>query len=267
MNELITSAGLISLFTLTLLEIVLGIDNVIFVSIIMGRMPKENHKRARLLWMIFGIAVRVALLASLGWLVAHGEKPLFSLPIIDKPINLKSIIMLVGGLFLLVKTIGEIHTKLEGDEEEAHSNTAEAKAKSFTALMAQIVLVDMVFSFDSIITAIGIADKIIIMGTAVTIAMIIMFLFSGRIAAFIDKHPTIKMLALSFLVMVGLVLIMEGWAPEKAEALHIKNYLYFGMAFSLIVEMLNIKTRAKSKKAPIQFHEKDIDASMKGDVI
>ncbi len=266
MNELFTSASLISLFTLTLLEIVLGIDNVIFVSIIMGRMPKENHKRARFLWMVFGIIVRVALLASLGWLVAHGEKPLFSIPIIDKPINLKSIIMLAGGLFLLVKTIGEIHTKLEG-EEEAHDTSANAKAKSFAALMAQIVLVDMVFSFDSIITAIGIADKIVVMGTAVSIAMVIMFLFSGRIAAFIDKHPTIKMLALSFLVMVGLVLLMEGWAPEKAHDLHIKNYLYFGMAFSLIVEMLNIKTRAKSKKGAVQFHEKDIDESMKEDLL
>jgi predicted tellurium resistance membrane protein TerC len=267
MNELITSASLISLFTLTLLEIVLGIDNVIFVSIIMGRMPNEYHKRARFLWMIFGIIVRVILLASLGWLVAHGEKPLFTLPIVDKTINLKSIIMLAGGLFLLVKTIGEIHTKLEGDEDAHNGTVSNTKAKSFASLMAQIVLVDMVFSFDSIITAIGIADKIIIMGTAVTIAMMIMFLFSGRIAAFIDKHPTIKMLALSFLVMVGLVLIMEGWAPEKAEALHIKNYLYFGMAFSLIVEMLNIKTRAKGKRAPIQFHEKDIDDSMKKDMV
>ncbi len=264
MTELFTSANIISLFTLLLLEIVLGIDNVIFVSIIMGRMPKEKHKRARLLWMLFGVAMRIALLASLGWLVAHGEKPLFSLPIIDKPINLKSIIMLVGGLFLLVKTIGEIHAKLEG-EEHTEENTKTTKAKSFAALMGQIVLIDMVFSFDSIITAIGIADKIVIMATAVSIAMFAMFLFSGKIADFIEKHPTIKMLALSFLVMVGLVLIMEGWAPEKAEALHIKNYLYFGMAFSLIVEMLNIKSSKKSK--PVHLREKDMDASMKEDIL
>lgn len=261
MNELLTSSGLISLLTLTVLEIVLGIDNVIFVSILMGRMQKQDHKKARLYWMIGGIAVRVALLFSLTWLIAHGEKELFS--ILGKGFNLKSIIMLVGGLFLLVKTIGEIHEKLEGDSNHASSTK---KGGTFWALMGQIILVDMVFSFDSIITAVGIADHLMVMVVAVIIAMFVMFLFSGRIAAFIDKHPTIKMLALSFLVMVGLVLIMDGWAHEKTEQLGIKNFLYFGMAFSLAVELLNIRVRKKSE-TPVQFHEKDLDESMKNDAV
>jgi predicted tellurium resistance membrane protein TerC len=259
MNELFTSAGLISLLTLTILEIVLGIDNVIFVSIIMGRMNPKDFKRARLLWMVFGIIVRVCLLFSLGWLIQHGEKDLFH--VLGKGFNLKSLIMLAGGLFLLIKTVGEIHQKLEGEEHgpEAGKNAG----GNFAKLMANIVLVDMVFSFDSIITAVGIANHITIMATAVVIAMVIMFLFSGKIADFIDKHPTIKMLALSFLVMVGLVLIMEGWAPEEAHNLHIKNYLYFGMAFSFLVELLNMRVRKKTTKKPtIQFNEPDIDKSM-----
>jgi predicted tellurium resistance membrane protein TerC len=258
MGELFTSAGLVSLLTLTILEIVLGIDNVIFVSIIMGRMDPKDFKKARFLWMILGIIVRVSLLFSLGYIIAHGEKPLFS--ILEKSFNLKSLIMLAGGLFLLIKTVGEIHNKLEG--EEHHSSGTSKAGKSFASLMVNIVLVDMVFSFDSIITAVGIANHIEVMATAVIIAMVVMFLFSGKIAAFIDKHPTIKMLALSFLVMVGLVLIMEGWAPEKAHDMHLKNYLYFGMAFSFLVELLNMRVR-KNAKQPVQLHEPDLDQSMK----
>jgi predicted tellurium resistance membrane protein TerC len=263
MNDLLTSQNLISLLTLAILEIVLGIDNVIFVSIIMGRMKKADQKKARVLWMIFGICTRIGLLASLGWLIAHGEKDLFTIPYLNKGINLKSLIMLAGGLFLLVKTVGEIHAKLEG---EHHQTTNQKQGGVFATLMGQIVLVDLVFSFDSIITAIGIADKVLIMSIAVVIAMIVMFMFSGSIASFIDKHPTLKMLALSFLVMVGLVLIVEGWDPDKAHDLHLKNYLYFGMAFSFIVELLNMRTR-KSSVPPIQFREKDVDESMKDDIV
>jgi predicted tellurium resistance membrane protein TerC len=262
--ELFTSAGLISLLTLTILEIVLGVDNVIFVSIIMGRMQKSDQKKARIIWMIGGICTRILLLMSLTWLIAHGDKPLFSLPIIDKPISIKNLIMLGGGLFLLIKTIGEIHAKLEG--EEAIDNGKEKPANSFAKLMVQIIAVDVVFSFDSIITAVGIANQLPVMICAVVIAMIIMFMFSGRIATFIDKHPTIKMLALSFLVMVGMVLIMEGWAPEQAEAMHLKNYLYFGMAFSFLVELLNMKVR-KNSDTPVQLRENELDDSMKPDGI
>ncbi len=262
MSALFTSDGLISLLTLTLLEIVLGIDNVIFVSIIMGRMQVKDQKKARLLWMVFGIIVRVCLLFSLSWLIQHGETTLFTL--FNHNFNLKALIMLAGGLFLLIKTVGEIHNKLEGEEHQA--NSKDKIGGAFAPLMFQVVLVDMVFSFDSIITAVGIANHLEVMATAVVIAMIVMFLFSGRISSFIEKHPTIKMLALSFLVMVGLVLIMEGWAPEKAHDLHVKNYLYFGMAFSFVVEMLNMRVRKAGSK-PVDLHEPDMDDSMKNDAV
>jgi predicted tellurium resistance membrane protein TerC len=252
---------IISFITLTILELVLGIDNVIFVSIIMGRMDKKDQKKARLLWMVFGIVMRIALLASLKWLLEHGKKELFS--VMGKGFNLEALIMLAGGLFLLVKTIGEIHAKLEGEEHHADNKS---KVGSFASLMFNIVLVDMVFSFDSIITAVGIADHLQVMVAAVTLAMICMFLFSGKIASFIEKHPTIKMLALSFLVMVALVLIMEGWAPQKAHELHVKNFVYFGMAFSFVVELLNMKVRKNSNK-PVQLREQQIDESMKKDAI
>jgi predicted tellurium resistance membrane protein TerC len=262
MDGLFTSANLISLLTLTILEVVLGIDNVIFVSIIMGRMQPRDQKKAKFYWMVLGIITRVLLLFSLSWLIAHGHKPLFTLPLVDKEISMKALIMLLGGLFLTYKTVGEIHAKLEGAEHgNGHSNN---KGGAFAKLMWQIVAVDLVFSFDSIITAVGIAQHLYVMVIAVCIAMVMMFLFSGRIASFIEKHPTIKMLALSFLVMVGIVLLMEGWSPELAEKMHLKNYLYFGMAFSFIVELLNMKLRKKSS-TPVQFHEPDLDDSMKKD--
>ena len=253
MQEILANPGaaLISLLTLTILEIVLGVDNVIFVSIIMGRMKKEDQKRARTLWMIFGIIVRVLLLLSLTWLLEHGQKELFS--VFDKGFSLKSLIMLGGGLFLLVKTVSEIHKKLEGEE---HTTVANKAIAGFWNLMFQIILVDMIFSFDSIITAVGIAEHVEVMIVAVVVAMIVMFTFSRSIATFIEKHPTIKMLALSFLVMVGVVLIIEGWDPEKAHGL--KNYVYFAMAFSFTVELLNMRFRKKAKEV-VEFHEPHFD--------
>lgn len=243
--ELFSGAALISLLTLALLEIILGIDNVIFVSIIMGRMPQSQRKRARTLWMIFGIVTRSLLLFALGWLLKQKGKPVFTLPVLDKPFDLASLIMIGGGLFLLVKTVGEIHHKLEGDEA-APDAPAKKGANVFSKAMLQIVLVDMVFSFDSVVTASGVADHLEIMITAVVIAMIVMFFFSERISNFIHKHPTLKMLALSFLVMIGLVLVIEGWDPVKSEGLHLKNYVYFAMAFSFGVELLNMRLRKKA---------------------
>lgn len=254
--ELFTGAALLSFFTLTFLEIILGIDNVIFVSIIMGRMPQENRKRARLLWVVFGIFTRTALLFALGWLLKQKGKPLFTLPILDKPFDLASLIMIGGGLFLLIKTVGEIHHKLEGDEE-AYEAPARKGSKAFSKAMLQIVLVDMVFSFDSVVTASGVAKHLEIMIAAVVTAMVIMFFFSEGISNFIHKHPTLKMLALSFLVMIGLVLIIEGWDGEKVEGLHLKNYVYFSMAFSFGVELLNMRLRKKS--APIKLREPEAE--------
>ena len=248
-------SALISLLTLTLLEIVLGIDNVIFVSIIMGRMPKAQQKKARYYWMFGGIIIRIALLSSLTWLIQHGNATLFTLPVLDKGFTLRGLIMLAGGLFLLVKTVGEIHQKLEGEAE--HEAGIASKPLGFSAAVFQIILIDMVFSFDSIITAGGTAKRIEIMIAAVVIAMIVMFLFSGRISSFIHKHPTLKMLALSFLVMIGLVLIVEGWDPKNAHEMHLKNYVYFAMAFSFSVEMLNMRMRKKYVK-PVSLREPQI---------
>ena len=251
MEYLFTADAIISLLTLSLLEIILGIDNVIFVSIIMDRMDPAHHKRARFFWMIFGIITRSLMLLGLGWLLGQKGNILFTLPVIDKGFDIASLVMIGGGLFLLVKTVMEIHHKLE-DDESVEGDIAKPVSASFWKGMTQIVLVDMVFSFDSVVTASGVAQHIEIMIAAVVVAMIVMFLFSGGIAAFIRKHPTLKMLALSFLVMIGLVLIVEGWAGEAAHEMHLKNYIYFGMAFSFAVELLNMKLRKKAKPVELK---------------
>jgi len=262
MEYLFSVDALISLLTLTVLEIVLGIDNVIFVSIIMGRMPKDQQLNARRVWMIAGIIVRVLLLLALGWLIRQKGKPLFE--VFGKGFDLASLVMIAGGLFLIYKTVKEIHAKLEGEEEHAPGSTA--KPASFASAIGQIILVDMVFSFDSIITAVGIANHLEVMIIAVIIAMFIMFTFSQKIADFIGKHPTLKMLALSFLVMVGFVLIVEGWAGEQAENLHLKNYVYFAMAFSFIVELLNMRLR-KPVKHPVALRSPKLDDAGLGEAI
>lgn len=252
MESLFTAENFISLLTLALLEVVLGIDNVIFVSIVMGRLDKSAKLRARRTWMITGIAVRVALLIGLGWLVQNGNKDLFH--VFGKGFNLRSLIMLAGGFFLLYKTVKEIHEKLEGDEVDT-SGFQKRAPSSFASVIGQIILIDMVFSFDSIITAVGMARRIEVMIVAVIIAMIIMFLFSEKISNFIHKHPTLKMLALSFLVMIGVVLIVEGWDAERAHELHLKNYVYFSMAFSFGVEMLNMWMRKRQATKPVELRE------------
>lgn len=250
MQNLFTSEGLISFFVLVILEVVLGIDNVIFVSIIINRLPETLRKKARTSWMITGIAVRTLLLFALSWLLAQKGKPVFT--VFDKGFDIASLVMLGGGLFLIYKTVKEIHHKLEGEIEAAGGPAA--KSLSFSAAVLQIMLIDMIFSFDSIITAGGTAKHLEVMIAAVVVAMFIMFLFSPAISAFIHKHPTLKMLALSFLVMIGLVLLVEGWDSESAEKLHLKNYVYFAMAFSFVVEMLNMQVRKKYIK-PVELRE------------
>lgn len=242
MEHLFTLDSLISLLTLATLEVVLGIDNVIFVSIILGRIPQEKRLRARRLWMIGGILVRSALLLSLGWLLQHGESELFRIG--EWGFNLHNLIMLAGGLFLLYKSAKEIHEKLESGEE--HPEPAAAN-KAFTALVVQILLVDMVFSFDSIVTAIGLAKHVEIMILAVIIAMIVMFFFSNGISRFIEQHPALKMLALSFLVLVGFLLFFDGLEPIHKSHID-KGYAYFAMAFSFGVELLNMRARKKVVK-------------------
>lgn len=245
MEHLFTSESIISFIILVILEVVLGIDNVIFVSIIMNRLKKQDDmKKARRIWMITGIISRSLLLMGLGWLLSQKGKAVFSLA--GKGFDLASIIMLLGGLFLIYKSVKEIHEKLEG--EDPNVETQKQKGISLTQAIAQIMIIDAVFSFDSVITAGGTAKHVEIMIAAVIVAMIVMFLFSPSISSFVHKHPTIKMLALSFLVMIGLSLVIEGWDHEQSEMLHLKNYIYFGMAFSFGVEMLNLAMRTRSAK-------------------
>ena len=254
MEHLFTSESIISFLILVVLEVVLGIDNVIFVSIILSRLEKiKDQKKARRIWMITGIISRSLLLMGLGWLLTQKGKAVFT--IFNKGFDLASIVMLAGGLFLIYKSVMEIHHKLEGEDP----NASDQKKKKITLgnAIGQIILIDAVFSFDSIITAGGTAKYVEIMIAAVVIAMTVMFLFSPAISAFIHKHPTLKMLALSFLVMIGLSLIMEGWNSEAAHQLNLKNYIYFGMAFSFIVELLNMVMlkRAAAKRRVVQLNE------------
>ncbi len=253
MEHLFTSESLISFVILVILEVVLGIDNVIFVSIILNRLKKEkDQKFARRIWMVTGIISRSLMLLGLGWLLRQKGKSVFEIG--GKGFDLASIVMILGGLFLMYKSVKEIHDKLEGEDPNVSSKKNIGISMGYA--IGQIMLIDAVFSFDSIITAGGTAKYVEIMIAAVVIAMTIMFLFSTGIAAFIHKHPTLKMLALSFLVMIGLSLIIEGWDSEAAHQLHLKNYIYFGMAFSFIVEVLNMTMRKRMKvKRVVELNE------------
>jgi predicted tellurium resistance membrane protein TerC len=232
--ELITDPNAwLALITLTALEIVLGIDNIIFISILAGKLPEAQRARARTIGLGLAMGTRLALLASLVWMMRL-TAPWFT--VLGNEISGRDVILILGGLFLLAKSTMEIHDKLEG-EEEASKGRAVA---TFSSVIIQILLLDIVFSLDSIITAIGMADQLSIMAAAVIIAVIFMMFFAGAVNAFIDRHPTVKMLALSFLLMIGLALIGDGLD------MHIpKGYIYFAMAFSVFVELLNIRIRRK----------------------
>jgi predicted tellurium resistance membrane protein TerC len=253
MESLFSSESITSFVILVVLEIILGIDNVIFVSIIFNRLKTQAESlKARRIWMLTGMLSRSLLLFGLSWLLQQKGKALITF--FGKGFDLSSLVMLAGGLFLIYKSVMEIHAKLEG--EDPNSKKKSGKQLSLVNAIGQIMLIDAVFSFDSIITAGGTAKHIEIMIAAVVFAMIIMFLFSPKISNFIHHHPTIKILALSFLVMIGLSLIMEGWDSAKAEAIHFKNYIYFGMAFSFSVEMLNMLMRKKmEKKRVVELNE------------
>lgn len=251
MTEFFTTEALLSLLSLTIMEILLGIDNVIFVSIVMSRLSKDQAKKAGLIWMTTGVIMRISLLFIMVFLIS-GEKVLFTL--MEHPVQLKDIIMLAGGLFLLVNSTLEIHNKLEGANEEGVQAKENLK-KGFKAIMLQILLIDIVFSVDGIITAIGMARQIAVMAVAVIISMIVMFYYAPKISAFIDKHPTFKILALSFLVLIAVLLIVEG---IHLDTVHIpKGTIYFAMAFSFIVELLNLRFRKKTN--PVQLRKSEIE--------
>ena len=226
----------ISLITLTVLEIVLGIDNIIFISILAGKLPADQQGRARTVGLLLALVTRVLLLCSIFWLTKLTDN-LFA--VFGHGFSGKDLVMLGGGLFLIWKSVHEIHGNLEG---EAH-NKAGGRQLRFAAVIAQIVLIDIVFSLDSVITAVGLAREIGVMIAAVVAAMMVMLAASGAISSFVNKHPTIKMLALSFLLLVGVVLIGDGFGQHIE-----KGYIYFAMAFSFAVEMLNIKMRNKRVK-------------------
>lgn len=254
MQELFTLNALISLLTLTILEIVLGIDNVIFVSILMLPLNHRDRLKARRSWMLAGIAIRILLLMGIGWLVNEGNRDIGWIKnLTGYGFTIKHLILLGGGIFLFYKTVKEIHDKLEGEDESFNPNR---KSSSPGAIIGQIIVIDTVFSFDSIITAIGLAKIITVMIVAVIIAMIIMFFFAEKISTFIHKYPTLKMLALAFLLMVGFSLFFEGLEPIHKSHID-KGYIYVAMAFSFAVELLNLRMRrkAKQRRNPVELRE------------
>lgn len=247
MEEILTVGGLISFLSLTLMEVVLGIDNIIFISILTARLPAHQQEKGRLIGLALALIMRVGLLFAISWLIGLSE-PLFT--VFDFSVTARDIILILGGLFLIYKSTSEIHEKLEG--EEVH--TKNVKLLTLRAAVIQIILLDIVFSFDSILTAIGLVDNVMIMIVAVIIAMGVMMASAKRISDFINKHPTLKMLALSFLLLIGVLLIAEGFHAHVP-----KGYIYFAIFFSLGVELLNMKVRKKSSPVSLKQNVTDVD--------
>jgi predicted tellurium resistance membrane protein TerC len=251
LEQLFTLHALTSLIALTFMEILLGIDNVIFVSIILGRLKSdEEKKRASFIWMVVGASIRILLLFTLAQLIDRtGE--LFT--VMGHPVSFKDLITFGGGMFLLTSTTLEIHKKLEGEDPNKEANS---KGTTLKAVIGQIILIDIVFSFDGIITAIGMVenDLLLVRIIAVLISMVFMFVFAPRISDFIHRHPTFKVLALSFLILIAVILIVEGIHIDEIHFPH--GYIYFAMAFSFTVEWLNMRINKASKKnKPVELRE------------
>ena len=242
MEWMASAEGWIALLTLTVLEIVLGIDNIVFISILAGKLPAADRGRARKIGLSLAMLIRIGLLLSISWVMGL-TRPLFA--VFTHGVSGRDLILLLGGLFLLAKSTMEIHEKLEG--EEGHS--ASARAKSFAGIIVQILLLDIVFSLDSVITAVGMADDVAIMIVAVVVAVGVMLVSADSISTFVEAHPTVKMLALSFLLLIGMSLVAEGAGQHVP-----KGYIYFAMGFSIFVEMINLRLRART--VPVQLHNK-----------
>ncbi|MGB3778211.1 MAG: TerC family protein [Tunicatimonas sp.] len=232
MDVLFSGEGLIALLTLTFLEIVLGVDNIIFISIVSNKLPQHQQAKARNIGLGLAMIFRVALLLGITWIIGFTE-PLFT--VFNHEVSGRDLILAAGGLFLLAKSTSEIHHKIEGED---HTEADSGKKVTLAATLVQIVLLDMVFSFDSILTAIGLTQEVIIMIIAVVISIGIMMLFAGAISRFINNHPTLQILALSFLILIGFMLIVEALHYEVP-----KGYIYFAVGFSLLVEVLNMRFR------------------------
>lgn len=249
--------SLVSLLTLTALEIVLGIDNVVFIAILVAKLPAAQQARARRLGLGLAMGIRIVLLLAIGWIMGLTE-PLFSLPKFWTGesgdlhgVSGRDLILLAGGLFLIGKATFEIHDKLEGDDHHG-PKAGPARAASFGAILGQILALDVVFSLDSVITAVGMAGRIEVMVAAVVIAVLVMLVFAGSVSAFVERHPTMKMLALSFLLLIGVMLVVDslhGHIP--------KGYIYFAMAFSLAVELMNLKLR--KRQVPVTLHQSYVE--------
>jgi predicted tellurium resistance membrane protein TerC len=240
-----TTQDFVALLTLTALEIVLGIDNVIFIAILAAKLPVEQQARARTIGIGLAVITRVLLLLSITWIMRL-TTPLLTL--FGNPISGRDLILLAGGLFLIGKSTFEIHEKLEAAE---HTRVAPA-VTTFASVVLQIIVIDIVFSLDSVITAVGISGNLVVMIPAILIAAALMLFSAGAISRFVERHPTMKMLALAFLIAIGVLLVFEGWNPEAAHDLHLRNYIYFAMAFSLAVELLNMRLRGKAE--PVHLH-------------
>ncbi|WP_417909221.1 TerC family protein [Candidatus Electronema sp. PJ] len=233
----------IAFLTLVLLELVLGVDNVIFISILAGKLPPHEQARARTTGIMLAIGTRILLLLSLSWIIGLTE-PIFS--VLSYPISGRDLILIIGGLFLIGKSTHEIHEKLEGEEEHVASNGQKRNGPSFASVIIQILLLDVVFSLDSVITAVGMVDQLAVMIAAVIVSACAMVFLAGTISNFVNHHPTVKMLALSFLLLIGFTLIVEGLHQHIP-----KGYIYFAMAFSVFVEMLNLRLK-KIGRTPVQ---------------
>ncbi|MDX2052413.1 MAG: TerC family protein [Polyangiaceae bacterium] len=239
----------VSLLTLTAMETVLGIDNIVFISILTGRLPQEQQAKARRLGLSLALVLRLGLLLAISWVMSL-TNPLFA--IWGKTISGRDLILLLGGIFLIAKSTHEIYEKLEVPHEEA-AGTAAGKAAAFGWIILQILLLDIVFSLDSVVTAVGMASHVPIMVTAMLISVGIMLVFAGKIGDFVNNHPSMKILALSFLLLIGVMLTAEGWGSHVS-----KGYVYAAMAFSLLVELLNMRFRAR--KSPVALHARFAEA-------
>jgi len=248
-DAFLTTDGLIALVTLTFLEIVLGVDNVIFISILSGKLPLQTQLRARRVGLIAAMVMRILLLVSLAWIIRL-TAPLFT--VMNNEISGRDLILILGGLFLLTKSTLEIHERLEG--EEGHSSAR--VAPSFASVIFQIMLLDIVFSLDSVITAVGMADDLSIMVAAVVISVGIMMFAAETISGFVHRHPTVKVLALSFLLLIGVSLVGDGLGMHVP-----KGYIYFAMAFSVFVEMINLRVRKQT--TPVKLHSPYVDEAPK----